>query len=100
MAKDVKARYTIVRVDNRCPVEEEEDIYLTDRIKMFPCFNDKRLSCKNCRYGDTKEHLIRKVAQILLKEYAQKETYHPKYIEEKERVLKVAKEIVEFLGVK
>lgn len=101
-------RYVIVRVDGRCPVEEEENISLVDRIQMFPCFNDKRLSCKKCRYGDTKEQLIKKVAQVFfkrkLKAYKKllggmpndkkglKEVY--------KRCLDCAKEIVEFLGVK
>ena len=66
-SEEKQVRYAIVRVDERCPVEEEEDISLVDRIKMFPCFNDKRLSCKKCRYGDTKEQLIRKVAQAIFR---------------------------------
>ena len=93
-------RYAIVRVDNRCPVEEEEDIYLIDRIKMFPCFNDKRLSCKNCRYGDTKEQLIKKIAQVMLRRF--KRIYKGKFITvemAEKQYLEVAKEIVEFLGV-
>lgn len=59
--------------------------------------------CKNCRYGDTKEQLIKKVAQVLIKEALKiieielgerglKRVY--------EMQLKVAKKIVEFLGVK
>lgn len=102
-----KKRYAIVRVDERCPVEEEEDISLVDRIKMFPCFNDKRLSCKNCRYGDTKEQLIKKVAQVFfrrkLKVYKKVlggEILSKKYLKRiYEKYLEVAKEIVEFLGV-
>lgn len=99
-------RYAIVRVDNRCPVEEEENIYLTDRIKMFPCFNDKRLSCKKCNYGDTKEQLVMKVAQVLFKEQLEiyKKVYgiipNDKFMKEIYiKQLKVAKKIVEFLGV-
>lgn len=100
-----KPRYAIVRVDNRCPVEEEEDVYLIDRIKMFPCFNDKRLSCKNCRYGDTKEQLIKKVTQaikrklkggLILRNIKINKIYNiQKIISAKA----IAKEIVEFLGV-
>lgn len=82
-------RYVIVRVDDRCPVEEEEDIYLVDRIKMFPCFNDKRLSCKKCKYGDTKEQLVLKITQVLKIKRALFG------ITDKQ----LAKEIVEFLGV-
>ena len=95
-----KKRYAIVRVDDRCPVENEEEIYLTDRVKMFPCFLDKRLSCKNCNYGDTKEQLIRKVAQVIEKNIKKK------YIDVNDgkigyfiRTQELAKEIVEFLGV-
>lgn len=90
----MEKRYAIVRVDDRCPVENEEEIYLIDRVKMFPCFLDKRLSCKNCRYGDTKEQLVDKVAQVLMR-----------YITRKGRTTctmnryYIAKEIVEFLGV-
>ena len=97
-------RYVIVRVDNRCPVEEEEDICLVDRIKMFPCFNDKRLSCKNCRYGDTKEQLIKKVAQVIKRVtndgyvIAYKK-FGTGYINTVLKNTDVAKEIVEFLGV-
>lgn len=94
----MEKRYSIVRVDDRCPVEVEENIYLIDRIKMFPCFNDKRLSCKKCNYGDTKEQMILKVAQILFKN-APKETYLPRYLEQKRKILEVSKKIVEFLGV-
>lgn len=87
----MKERYAIVRVDGRCPVENEEEIYLIDRVKMFPCFLDKRLSCKNCNYGDTKEQLIRKVAQILKQQMFILEVY--------EDYIGAAKNIVEFLGV-
>ena len=87
----MEKRYAIVRVDDRCPVENEEEIYLVDRVVMFPCFLDKRLSCKNCRYGDTKEQLIRKVAQAL--EICMNKGYRTITSEE------FAKEIVEFLGV-
>ena len=99
-------RYSIVRVDNRCPVEEEEDIYLIDRIKMFPCFNDIRLSCKNCRYGDTKEQLIRKIAQVIFKvklaRFRQVWKCECNEMEKKGRYidsLVLARKIVEFLGV-
>ena len=91
-------RYAIVRVDNRCPVEEEEDICLVDRIKMFPCFNDKRLSCKKCNYGDIKEQFISKVEQIIRRPI-QKGDLELKSKGFKYGVRRLAKEIVEFLGV-
>lgn len=87
----MKLRYAIVRVDNRCPVAVEDDIDFIDRIKMFPCFNDNRIGCKNCRYGDTKEQLIKKVAQSLkgtLWNDKKGLTYE-----------EIAKKIIEFLGV-
>ena len=95
-------RYSIVRVDNRCPVEEEEDICLVDRIKMFPCFNDKRLSCKKCNYGDTKEQLIQKILQAIIIDIVKtakvddKKTIQILY----KANYKLAKFIVECLGVK
>ena len=84
----MEKRYAIVRVDERCPIEEEEDICLVDRTKMFPCFNDKRLSCKDCRYGDTKEQLIKKVLQVMRRN-------HLGWC----NMERISKEIVEFLGV-
>ena len=96
-------RYAIVRVDNMCPALTEEGINL--------CKTDK--NCKNkCpyRYGDTKEQLIRKVAQVLLRE--ELEWYRENLdiiskgkIDEPlvrnlyEHCLGKAKKIVEFLGV-
>lgn len=77
-------RYSIVEVgkDGSC-------------VEEFICSGN----CNKCDYGDTKEQLVTKVAQILFKN-APKETYQPRYIEQREKILKVAKEIVEFLGVK
>ena len=91
----MEKRYALVRVDDRCPVENEEEIYLVDRVKMFPCFLDKRLSCKNCNYGDTKEQLIKKVAQEFVR--------ITKELQSKKLVMisaeGIAQRIVEFLGV-
>ena len=101
----MEKRYALVRVDDRCPVENEEEIYLVDRVKMFPCFLDKRLSCKNCRYGDTKEQWIRKVEQVIkrklkggliLRNTKINKTYN---IQKTISAKAIAKEIVEFLGV-
>lgn len=82
-------RYAIVRVDDKCPVNLEEDISTVDRIKMFDCIGKRQ--CGDCRYGDTKEQLIRKVAQAL--ELCMKKGYRTITSEE------YAKFIVEFLGV-
>lgn len=78
-----KPRYAIIRVDS-CPPRKEIDA-------QFVCFPKDNI-CGGCRYGDTKEQLIRKVQTAL-------------QLCDKNRVEKcnwfylVAKEIVEFLGV-
>ena len=101
-------RYAIVKVDDgNCP-DHFEDI-----TNHFVCEN-KSLTvqdslrginiekCTLCRYGDTKEQLIKKVAQVLLKQElslkffkTSKEKVNAIY----EYCLARAKEIVEFLGV-
>ena len=89
-----KERYSIVRADKFCPRDLERNYKLK-------CIGS--LHCDKCdlkkKYGDTKEQLIRKVAQIRFKQETQygskdmlKATYNICY--------KQAKEIVEFLGVK
>ena len=55
-------RYAIVRVDYVCP--NIHDIHY-----KFVCENSnnfKNENCKDCRYGDTKEQLIRKVATSIV----------------------------------
>lgn len=78
-------RYSIVRVDGECPKGFNEDIYCK--------------WCGNCGrlYGDTKEQLIRKVAQAL-----ERTIIDGVYVRFgiPITVEKLAKEIVEFLGVK
>ena len=99
MAKDVKVRYSIVRVDIKCPIGIEEDISEIDRIKMFDCINKRQ--CGDCPYGDTKEQLVRKIAQVMLRRF--KRMYKGKFITvemAEKQYLETAKEIVEFLGVK
>lgn len=104
-----KKRYSIVRVDIKCPIGIEEDISEIDRIKMFDCIGKRQ--CGDCPYGDTKEQLIKKVAQVLLREklewYRENLDIMPKgKIDEPlvrnlyEHCLDKAKKIVEFLGVK
>ncbi len=86
-------RYALVRVDN-CPSKFEKgfnDYVVCDgRGKDMRLGKDK-IVCDNCRYGDTKEQLIRKVAQAL--EICKNKGYRTITSEE------YAKEIVEFLGV-
>lgn len=89
-------RYSIVRVDNRCP-----DFFCKYKVMK----DEKSFSCNDCnlhrKYGDTKEQMIKKVAQVLIKD-------EMKYCKWKTKVQKevcwqnnmeLAKEIVEFLGV-
>ena len=52
------AKYAIVRVDGRCP-NNFENIQSNDFVCELN--GDFKPACKNCRYGDTKEQLIRKV---------------------------------------
>ena len=90
-----KKRYAIVRVDNVCP--NIHDIHY-----KFVCENSnnfKNEKCKNCRYGDTKEQLISKVEQII-RQPIQKGDLELKSKGFKYGVRRIAKEIVEFLGVK
>lgn len=96
-------RYAIVRVDYVCP--NIHDIHY-----KFVCENSnnfKNEKCKNCRYGDTKEQLIRKVAQILFKEKIKHfiKTFNKRYLDKKwkrvylKEALKETRKIVKFLGV-
>lgn len=79
-------RYVIVRADKFCPRALERNYNLK-------CIGS--LHCDKCKikknYGDTKEQLIRKVAQAL--ELFMKKEYRTITLEE------YAKFIVEFLGV-
>lgn len=95
-------RYSIVRVDGKCPDEFEKiDVQFTCR--NLSCYAGKE--CYKNFYGDTKEQLIRKVAQVRLKQKI-KRWYAPFLEPSKltiefvyEKCLEEAKEIVEFLGV-
>lgn len=82
-------RYSIVRVDMRCPYGLEETF----------CSND----CHRCRlcygyYGETKNQLIKKVAQVIRKRTDN--GIIVRYREDSISVEELAKEIVESLGVK
>lgn len=98
-------RYSIVRVDDTCPsghdgckvnlvcVQDRKRIKVTER------------NCKNCLYGDTKEQLIRKVAQVIKRitndgyVIAYNKKFGTGYINTVLENTEVAEEIVEFLGV-
>lgn len=101
-------RYSIVRVDGVCPTRFEcrnfeglINYYVCDDRKD----NKKQPNCNKCLYGDTKEQLIKKVAQVLFKrKYKTNERLYG-YMSDnfKKRLytqcLETSKEIVEFLGV-
>lgn len=76
-------RYVIVRVDGGCPLS---DINIGN---INACKASK--SCQKCLYGDTKEQLIRKVEQVLKKNFSRLFT--------DESYKSLAKEIIEFMGV-
>ena len=84
-------RYAIVRVDDDykhiCPSAFEK----VDDSSFCKLAIRKGGSCNVCPYGDTKEQLIKKVAQAL--ELCMKKGYRTITLEE------YAKFIVEFLGV-
>ena len=98
-------RYSIVRVDDDykhiCPSAFEK----VDDSSFCKLAKRKGGSCNVGPYGDTKEQLIRKVAQVRLKQKI-KRWYGPFLKPSKltiefvyEKCLEEAKEIVEFLGV-
>ena len=97
-----KPRYTIVRVDNKCP-DQFEKINLDYICRNISCYQGKE--CYKNFYGDTKEQLIRKVAQVLFKrKYKINERLYG-YMSDNFKTklytqcLEASKEIVEFLGV-
>lgn len=101
-------RYSIVRVDDNCPFMQEK-LDFSSCSKMFNC--DKFIRCEkcehNCRYGDTKEQMVRKVAQTMLRKFLKGylgNAMQPKLAKEQIEIvyknyLEIAKEIVELLGV-
>ena len=84
-----KTRYAIVKVNNHCPSRFVDNVRNEYVCKTKQARGGYILNCNGCRYGDTKEQLILKIAQVL----------------RTKRVLlgitdkQLAKEIVEFLGV-
>ena len=94
-------RYAIVRVDGKCPDEFEKiDVQFTCR--NLSCYAGKE--CYKNFYGDTKEQLVMKVAQVIKRVtndgyvIAYKK-FGTGYINTVLKNTEVAKEIVEFLGV-
>lgn len=109
-------RYAIVRVDMR----EQRDGHYFDCPEHFEKINGRFVcahhygkayfpfeTCENCRYGDTKEQLILKIAQVMLRKFIANYLINgvkPKLADEQIQIvyknyLELAKEIVEFLGV-
>lgn len=99
-------RYAIVRVDNRCPMWTENFSSFTCE-EMFRCNHLWKIGqdtkCRDlCRYGDTKEQLEKKIAQVLFKKFMKTNSRFKclKKIQVAKRLAyKLSKEIVEFLGV-
>lgn len=87
-------RYAIVRVDDKC-LSDYENIKCPYDYKCAKCKFGK---LKNYNYGDTKEQLISKVEQIIRRPI-QKGDLELKSKGFKYGVRRLAKEIVEFLGV-
>lgn len=95
-----KERYVIVRVEQQCPFGYEKQ---NEKAFLSRCLTST-FQCKDC-YGDTKEQLVRKVAQVRLKQKIKR--WYGSFLPSKltiefmyEKCLEQAKEIVEFLGVK
>ena len=92
------AKYAIVRVEDTCP--SGHDGCKVNLVCVQGRNNIKKKWCENCFYGDTKEQLISKVAQVIRtqikKNYIDVNVGKIGYFI---RAEELAKEIVEFLGV-
>ena len=95
-------RYAIVRVDNSCPAMLDDFGCIVARNMLYcKCGEDTK------NYGDTKEQLIKKIAQILFKEKIKHfiKLFGKIFLNKKwkqiysKEAYEQAKEIVEFLGV-
>ena len=85
-------RYAIVRVDKDwCP-------YYADKEFIIPCSNfcENRFECKDCRYGDTKEQMIKKVLTAIHTLTSHLKPGDTTFISHET----MARRIVEFLGIK
>ena len=93
-------RYAIVRVGTKgkhkvCPM------FLENNIEEI-CIG--RHICEQCRYGDTKEQMVKKVATAILRtlkdgEVLKYEKFGTGFIKQPVSVEYLAERIVEFLGV-
>ena len=82
-------KYAIVRVDNKCP-DQLEKIDLDYICRNISCYQGKE--CSKKFYGDTKEQLIKKVAQASINYYESRPFSKVNFQD-------MARWIVEFLGV-
>ena len=97
-----KPRYAIVRVDNSCPAMLDDFGCIVARNMLHcKCGEDTK------NYGDTKEQLIKKAAQVLFKEKVKhfNKLFGKEFLDKKwkqiylKEALKEARKIIEFLGV-
>ena len=84
-------RYAIVRVDNKCP-DEFEKIDVQFICRNLSCYEGKE--CYKNFYGDTKEQLVKKVAQALVRARIEEDENSKSLSWEQ-----IATRVVEFLGV-
>lgn len=97
----LEKRYAIVRVDNSCPeMLDDFGCSIARNILHCKCGEDTK------NYGDTKEQLIRKIAQVIFKvklaRFRRVWKCECNEMEKKGRYidsLVLARKIVEFLGV-
>ena len=105
-----KTRYAIVKVNNHCPSRFVDNVRNEYVCKIKQARDGYHLNCVGCRYGDTKEQLEKKIAQVMLRQELEWYKKHLKIIPKGEidepfvrilyeNCLGKAKEIVEFLGV-
>ena len=84
-----KTRYAIVKVNNHCPSRFVDNVRNEYVCKIKQTRDGYHLNCVGCRYGDTKEQLIRKV-ETAITIWCNKGFYNKEHL---------ARKIVEFLGV-
>ena len=88
-------KYLIIRVDEGCPLS---DINIGN---INACKASK--GCRSCLFGDTKQQLINKIAQVLIREVLAdiKIKVDKRTLEELTKMQRQsAEKIIDFLGVK
>lgn len=96
-----KTRYAIVKVNNHCPSRFVDNVRNEYVCKTKQARGGYLLNCNGCRYGDTKEQLIMKVEQVIFRIFKDYNGFVARYLTPHlvSFAYKIAKEIVEFLGV-